>query len=51
VLRSPGAKNAQFVNYRVKADLYVIERLVDAAELRLGPDDEGPAEVVRIIRK
>jgi len=51
VLRSPAGKSAQFVNYRVKGDLYVIERLVAAAELRLGPDDLGPAEVVRISRR
>lgn len=51
VLRGAGATSAQFVNYRVKGDLYVIERLVDAAELRLGPDEDGPAEVVRITRR
>ena len=55
VLRSPGSKSAQFVNYRIKGELYVIERLIDAAELRLspgsGPDDSGPAEVVRISRR
>lgn len=51
VLRGAGSKSAQFVNYRVKGDLYVIERLVDAAELRVGPDESGPAEVVRISRR
>ena len=37
----------QLVNYRVKNDTYVIDRLIDAAELRLGQKDQ---EIVRIQR-
>jgi type IV secretion system protein VirB9 len=37
----------QLVNYRVKNDTYVIDRLIDAAELRIGQKDQ---EVVRIAR-
>jgi type IV secretion system protein TrbG len=37
----------QLVNYRVKNDTYVIDRLIDAAELRVGQKDQ---EVVRIAR-
>jgi len=37
----------QLVNYRVKGDTYVIDRLVDAAELRVGQKDQ---EVVRVLR-
>jgi type IV secretion system protein VirB9 len=40
-------KETQLVNYRVKGDTYVIDRLVDAAELRVGQDDQ---EIVRIAR-
>jgi type IV secretion system protein TrbG len=39
--------DTQLVNYRVKNDTYVVDRLFDAAELRLGQQDQ---EVVRIIR-
>jgi type IV secretion system protein VirB9 len=35
------------VNYRVKNDTYVVDRLFEAAELRLGQQDQ---EIVRIIR-
>ena len=38
---------AQLVNYRMRGDYYVVDRLFDAAELRLG---EKKQEVVRIIR-
>jgi type IV secretion system protein VirB9 len=37
----------QLVNYRVKNDTYIIDRLVDAAELRVGQKDQ---EIVRIVR-
>jgi type IV secretion system protein TrbG len=39
--------DTQLVNYRVKNDTYVVDRLFEAAELRLGQQDQ---EVVRIIR-
>lgn len=38
---------AQVVNYRVKGDYYVVDRLFDKAELRLG---EAPQQLVRIER-
>jgi type IV secretion system protein VirB9 len=38
---------AQVVNYRVKGDYYVVDRLFDRAELRLG---EHPQQLVRIER-
>jgi type IV secretion system protein VirB9 len=37
----------QLVNYRIKGDTYVIDRLIDAAELRVG---EKGQEIVRIAR-
>ncbi len=37
----------QLVNYRVKNDTYVIDRLIDAAELRVGQKEQ---EIVRITR-
>jgi type IV secretion system protein TrbG len=37
----------ELVNYRVKNDTYVIDRLIDAAELRVGQKDQ---EIVRITR-
>ena len=37
----------QLVNYRVKNDTYIVDRLFDAAELRLGQQDQ---DVVRIHR-
>jgi P-type conjugative transfer protein TrbG len=37
----------QLVNYRVKGDTYVIDRLIDSAELRVGQQDQ---EIVRIVR-
>jgi len=40
-------KETELVNYRVKGDTYVIDRLVDAAELRVGQQDP---EIVRIVR-
>jgi type IV secretion system protein VirB9 len=41
------AQETQLVNYRVKGDTYVIDRLIDAAELRVGQQDQ---EIVRIVR-
>lgn len=38
---------AQLVNYRVRGAYYIVDRLIDRAELRLG---ESPQAVVRIIR-
>ncbi len=40
-------KDTQLVNYRVKGDTYVIDRLIDSAELRVGQQDQ---EIVRIVR-
>lgn len=37
----------QLVNYRVKGDTYVVDRLIEAAELRVGQQDQ---EIVRILR-
>jgi P-type conjugative transfer protein TrbG len=37
----------QLVNYRVKGDTYIIDRLIDSAELRVGQQDQ---EIVRIAR-
>lgn len=43
-----GPKNsAELVNYRVRGTYYVVDRLIDVAELRLG---EKPQAVVRITR-
>lgn len=39
--------DAQLVNYRIKGRFYVVDRLFDAAELRLGTKDQ---DVVRISR-
>lgn len=41
--------NTHMVNYIPQGQMYVINRLIDGAELRLGQDDE--AEIVRIARK
>jgi P-type conjugative transfer protein TrbG len=37
----------QLVNYRIKGATYVIDRLIDSAELRVGQKDQ---EIVRIVR-
>ena len=37
----------ELVNYRVKGDTYVIDRLIDSAELRVGQQEQ---EIVRILR-
>jgi type IV secretion system protein TrbG len=42
-----GEGEAQVVNYRVKGDYYIVDRLFDRAELRLG---EHPQQLVRIER-
>ncbi len=42
-----GANDTQLVNYRVKNETYVVDRLFDAAELRIGADSQ---EIVRIVR-
>ena len=39
--------DAQVMNYRVKGDYYIVDRLFDRAELRLGP---APQQLVRIER-
>jgi P-type conjugative transfer protein TrbG len=41
------ANDVQIVNYRVKNDYYVVDRLFDRAELRVGQQDQ---EIVRIAR-
>lgn len=40
-------KETQLVNYRVRNELYIVDRLFDSAELRLGQKDQ---EIVRINR-
>ena len=35
------------MNYRVKNDTYIVDRLFETAELRLGQKDQ---EIVRIVR-
>jgi type IV secretion system protein VirB9 len=40
-------KETQLVNYRVRGDFYVVDRLFDAAELRVGQQDQ---EIVRVRR-
>jgi type IV secretion system protein TrbG len=50
ILRSKTTRDAKYVNYRVKGDLYVVERLIDAAELRLANSDDEQ-DIVRISRK
>jgi P-type conjugative transfer protein TrbG len=42
-----GGNDVQIVNYRVKNDYYVVDRLFDRAELRVGQKDQ---EIVRIAR-
>jgi len=39
--------DAQLVNYRVKGDWYVVDRLFDKAELRIG---EAPQSIIGIQR-
>jgi P-type conjugative transfer protein TrbG len=40
-------KETQLVNYRMKGDFYVIDRLIDSAELRVGQQEQ---EIVRVLR-
>ena len=40
-------RETELVNYRVKGDTYVIDRLIDSAELRVGQQEQ---EIVRILR-
>jgi type IV secretion system protein VirB9 len=40
-------KETQLVNYRVKGDTYVVDRLIESAELRVGQQEQ---EIVRIVR-
>jgi type IV secretion system protein TrbG len=40
-------KGTQLVNYRVKNETYIVDRLFDQAELRVGQPDQ---EIVRITR-
>jgi type IV secretion system protein VirB9 len=40
-------KETQLVNYRVRGSFYVVDRLIDAAELRVGQQTQ---EVVRVVR-
>lgn len=49
VQRSGSSSGARYVNHRITNDLYVIDRIIDAAELRL-PDADGD-QVVRITRR
>lgn len=41
-------KKSKLVNYRVKGEYYIVDRLFDAAELRLGEKDQT---IVRIVHK
>jgi P-type conjugative transfer protein TrbG len=43
-----GDKDVQLVNYRVRNEYYVVDRLFDVAELRLGQQSQ---DIVRITRK
>lgn len=40
-------KQTQLVNYRVRSNFYVVDRLIDSAELRVGQQDQ---EIVRVLR-
>jgi type IV secretion system protein VirB9 len=54
VLRSGSTRTATYVNYRIKGDLYVLDRLIDIAELRFAAEDAPDSkrqDVVRITRK
>ena len=41
-------KIGKLVNYRVKGEFYIVDRLFDFAELRLGEKDQT---IVRIVRE
>jgi type IV secretion system protein VirB9 len=49
VLRAGSTRDAKFVNYRIKNDLYVVDRLIESAELRL--EGQSSVDIVRITRK
>lgn len=54
VLRSTSAKDAKYINYRIKGDLYVIDCAFDTAELRLAARASASVtrqEIVRITRQ
>lgn len=55
VLRNTSAKDAKYINYRIKGDLYVIDCAFDTAELRLASRASAASvarqEVVRITRQ
>ena len=40
-------KQAEIVNYRLQGDTYVVDRVLDVAELRLGDDDQTVVRVTR----
>jgi type IV secretion system protein VirB9 len=41
------SNDTQLVNYRVRNEFFVVDRLVEQAELRLGQQDQ---DIVRIVR-
>jgi P-type conjugative transfer protein TrbG len=53
VLRSGAVQTAKYVNYRVTNDLYVVDRVIDTAELRMPASlaTNGVAQTVRITRE
>jgi len=51
VVRSGSTQNAEYVNYRVRGDLYVVDRVVDAVELRLPSKDADEAQQVVLIQR
>ena len=40
-------KESEIVNYRLQGDTYVVDRVLDVAELRLGDDDQTVVRVTR----
>lgn len=54
VLRAGDVQSASYINYRVKGDLYVLDRVIAAAELRFAADGDPSSkhqDVVRITRQ
>src|SRR6185295_17999088 len=54
VLRAGSTRAATYVNYRIKGDLYVLDRQIDTAELRLsagGNPASQRQDIVRIARQ
>ena len=43
--------NAELVNYRVRGNYYVVDRLFRAAELRLGQKDQTVVRISRVERR